>query len=754
MARTLAAALLPTLVVAAAWLSLEEPRRVAAAAAVAVLALVPALVPGGARRLGAVAAVTLGAAWIVFAAQPWELLPFRDERILAPVAQDVARGIIDFYEVFLPFEPTPNREMHALVLSAIFGFTLAIGLLVASRRPLAAAAVTIAGVGWPATLLGGTAVGVGALALAAALSIPLVLRASAFRTAVAGALVAVFVVAGAAWTSSATTLAREAALDWESWDIRGETRQTSRVRFAWESNYDGIDFPAEKTVVFTVKGPEEAAYWRASTLNLFADERWFENLLWITRIEGGSRVTLPPGRLIPARVSQRRNWDEPGTPSGDDVTLVEQEVEVGAFVDDRLVAAGTPMALDARRLGTVFQLSGNVLRTRDTLSRGTKYRVWSYVPAPTPAQLAAAPTRYPFAVSRYLEIDGRQLPPYATERRAGAVDAFFADPSYTAFRRYRPLYDVAARVTRDAQTPYEAVLALESWFRVRGGFRYDESPPRLARSPLVGFVTRTKAGYCQHFAGAMGAMLRMLGIPARLAVGFTSGEKRADNTWVVTDHDAHAWVEVWFPGQGWIPFDPTPGRGTFGGDYSFASDSTAAVADLRRGELADTTSATRPVREPDAGDLPGDIPGSVDERAPSIVALALVLAALWIVVVGVGKALVRRLRYLSRDPRRVATASRRELEEFLRDQGADVPANAGLVDLQQAVRDELGLDGRRFATAAAKARFGPPGSVEHGAAAARTEVRRLIRTARRELSLWARFRGFVSLRSLRAGGSL
>ena len=77
--------------------------------------------------------------------------------------------------------------------------------------------------------------------------------------------------------------------------------------------------------------------------------------------------------------------------------------------------------------------------------------------------------------------------------------------------------------------------------------------------PLVGFVTRTHAGYCQYFAGAMALMLRYLGIPARVAVGFAGGTyDPKQHVWNVTDREAHAWVEVWFKGYGWLPFDPTP----------------------------------------------------------------------------------------------------------------------------------------------------------------------------------------------------
>jgi transglutaminase-like putative cysteine protease len=734
MARTLLASLLPAVAITITWLSLEEPRRWREGLAVAALALAPALVRGRVRRIVTAVLSGLLALWVAFGAQPWELAPFRDERIVGPVVGDAVRGFVDFYAVFLPFESGPNVEMHSLVLCAVFSFVLAAAVLVASRRPLGAAAVTVAGVGWPATLLGANAVAAGALALAAALAIPLILRAGSARVVLVGGLIGALVVVGAAWMSSSTTLAGRSALGWESWDIRGPQRQASGVRFVWDSNYSGITFPKEKTVVLRIEGPSKANYWRTTTLDLLSGEHWFEQLFWLEQVDHDSRG-LQLAALTPPRAQNPADW-------------LEQRVRVEALVDDHVAAAGTPVGLDGRALGTVFLLSGGVLRARDPVEQGETYRVWSYAPDPTPGALAAAPARYPSAATPFLEVDGRALPPFGQHGREQNVNKLFADPSYAGFEHYRPLYDVARRVAGGATTPYAAVLALESWFRQTGGFRYDESPPRVEKAPLVAFVTRTKAGYCQHFAGAMAAMLRMLGIPSRVAVGFTSGQLE-DETWVVTDHDAHAWVEVWFPGLGWIPFDPTPGRGTLGGEYTFASGSQAAVAALRRGELGKTASDL-PTRVPDTTDLLVTDPTSRTGQAPSLVGIALVLAAAWVVLLGLAKVLVRRARYLSRDPRRVATASRRELEGFLRDQGVEVPGNATIETLRLLVDRELGLDGSRFAAAAARARFGPPATRVSGATAARREVGQLLRAAREDLSLWARFRGLVSLRSLRS----
>jgi transglutaminase-like putative cysteine protease len=729
--RVLLACAFPAFAISFAWLRIESSPRVLDALAVVSLALAPALLPRAWQRGVAAGIVVLAAAWLAFGSQPWELLPYRDEAVLGPLAEAAGTGVADFYGVVLPFEPSRSTEMHALVLAAIFGFTLAVALLVAARRPVAAAAVAVAGIGWPATLVSGQSVAIGALALAAALSIPLVLRARSAPALLAGAVVATIVVSGAAWASSATTVARNAALDWQTWDIRGPAQQAVGVRFAWDSNYDGISFPPTKTVVLTVEGPQRPLYWRASTLDLFSGDHWFEDLLWLNRIEADGDP-LPADRLTPARGNDPDRW-------------VEQRVEVKALVDDRLAAAGTPRAIESKELGTVLVLSGGVLRTRGALPAGRSYRVWSYVPDPAPAALAASPPRYPSLLARYRRIDGRATPPFGEPGREQAVLDSLRDPSYDELRAYVPVWQQAHRVAGRVRTPYQAVLALESWFR-GPTFRYEEQPARAQGPPLAAFVMRTKEGYCQHYAGAMALMLRMLGIPARVAVGFTSGTRK-DGKWVVSDHEAHAWVEAWFAGHGWVPFDPTPGRGSLGGNYSFASESAAAVAALRRGELDPRRVGDE---RPELADLAAQ-ESFGEDRAPSLFGVLLLAAAVWVLLVGAGKWALVRARRLTRDPRRSAGASKRELECFLRDQGVALPVGGTLEDLRAAVHHELGIDGGPFVDAAARARYGPPEDAPRRAAMARRELTALLKRARAELSVWARVRGFVSLRSLRAG---
>jgi hypothetical protein len=115
---------------------------------------------------------------------------------------------------------------------------------------------------------------------------------------------------------------------------------------------------------------------------------------------------------------------------------------------------------------------------------------------------------------------------------------------------------LAHRLASGAATPYDFALAVEAY--LRHGYTYNENPP-YSPHPLDSFLFESKLGYCQQFAGAMALLLRMGGVPARVAVGFTPGRfDKPTRQWLVTDFDAHAWVEAWFPHYGWVTFDPTP----------------------------------------------------------------------------------------------------------------------------------------------------------------------------------------------------
>lgn len=117
----------------------------------------------------------------------------------------------------------------------------------------------------------------------------------------------------------------------------------------------------------------------------------------------------------------------------------------------------------------------------------------------------------------------------------------------------------ARRITAGATSPYAQALALSNYFtNVSNGFIYStQTEDGDSGDALVDFLTN-KTGFCQQYAGAMGVMLRTLGLPSRVVLGYTHERPGDGNSFLVTSRDAHAWVEVYFVGYGWLPFDPTP----------------------------------------------------------------------------------------------------------------------------------------------------------------------------------------------------
>jgi transglutaminase-like putative cysteine protease len=123
---------------------------------------------------------------------------------------------------------------------------------------------------------------------------------------------------------------------------------------------------------------------------------------------------------------------------------------------------------------------------------------------------------------------------------------------------------LAKEAIAGASTPLGQAEALVNWFR-SGRFRYtlDPPPPAAGADPLVSFLTQTRAGTCEQFAGAFTVLARSLGLPTRLVVGFTAGRRSAPNEVTVTGADAHAWPQVYLGADvGWISFEPTPQQAT------------------------------------------------------------------------------------------------------------------------------------------------------------------------------------------------
>jgi transglutaminase-like putative cysteine protease len=505
-------------------------------------------------------------------------------------------------------------------------------------------------------------------------------------------------------------------------------------------------------------GDQRAVYWRATTLDAFVDNAWREELL--------PEVAFRPPGDSPRDVLT----DDPLLPQGarDDSRWNQATVHIDALRDKHVISPSGPVAYQGDALSDAQFYAGGVARVGRPLSRGTEYRAWGFQPQPKPSQLAKSPPRYPsdiYPEGPYLEVGrGKLVPPFGTQKRVTWLKDAFDDPQ---LHPYQPIYRAAEDVAQGATNPYAATVAIEVWLRSSGGFSYDEHPPQVpGMPPLVAFVTRTQSGYCQHFAGAMALMLRYLGIPARVAAGFTSGAYDADRgTWRVNDRNAHTWVEVWFDHYGWLPFDPTPGRGNLGGSYTMSSISfdvpgvenvlrksigVAAAGQLLKFQLGGHGQRAPGDNQASSGDIAkarGDGSSSPGFPVAQVVVIGLIVLVL---LFAVAKLVIRRSRFLSSDPRSIATACRRELVSYLLDVGITIPRNLGIAELGEVVLKRTGVDSHRLVESMGLARFGPPSASAAAAREAKSELRAVRRGLRRAIPFGRRARGVFSVRSLLA----
>ncbi|SDI05530.1 transglutaminaseTgpA domain-containing protein [Nonomuraea jiangxiensis] len=174
-----------------------------------------------------------------------------------------------------------------------------------------------------------------------------------------------------------------------------------------------------------------------------------------------------------------------------------------------------------------------VFSTRDEAA-GLEYEVQTSEPAPDADLLDKLDTLQPAVDPRYLDLP-RNLP--------------------------EDIRDLAFRETNDGTTKYQKAVLLQKFF-TGGSFTYDLRTQGHSNSALRDFLLYDRVGYCEQFAASMAVLARLVGIPSRVAIGYTGGTKVGDH-WTVGTNDSHSWPELYFEGVGWLPFEPTP-SGTMG----------------------------------------------------------------------------------------------------------------------------------------------------------------------------------------------
>ena len=425
---------------------------------------------------------------------------------------------------------------------------------------------------------------------------------------------------------------------------------------------------AAPTQLFEVQGLTRPTYLRVLTLRQYVPDRGWE-------------ATRPaPGIPLPGPVQQQP--DVPGD-------FVDVRITNEAFRDYWLPLYGEP--IDVTDLPETQWLydgaSGTGYTGRPRQEEGWRQR--AILPTPSMQELRAAQGIEGVGLE-YLDTTG-------VDPRVGKI---------------------AQEVIGNAGPGFDRVFAIQNWFAGPGSqFTYSlQTKPGSGDDALVEFLTTGKTGYCEQFASAMAVMLRTVGVPARVAIGFTAGTDQGDHR-TITTADAHAWVEAWFPRIGWTAFDPTPLTDGRRIDPPYVQEAEAEQASQAS---APTEQAPTPEPQPDdqqAQQPAPDEPAQPEAAAPSssaspgidipvwpfVAALVALLAALVPAMMRV-RDRRRRLAAVARGGPDAAGAGWEELLAESTDRGAECPpsdtvraAARRLVrehhlepDAQQALRQVIG----------------------------------------------------------------
>jgi transglutaminase-like putative cysteine protease len=528
--------------------------------------------------------------------------------------------------------------------------------------------------------------------------------------------------------------------DYKAWNWFGGG---TPITFDWTHEYGPLDWPREGTTLLNVRS-DRPHYWKVETLNTFDGLRWvrtpYNDPNPFTELPSNFGFSLGP---VWNFHEYNARWDE------------EIEVTVRSLTSELVVGAGTTYEVDDVRVS--YNVDGTTRLNGEPLEEGDSYTVHTYAPDPNRNQMRrSTEDGFPSYYQRYTRVflpgpgdsaivgtglQGDAARTQALETREVVNVPLYKDPDDDGgiadrelrASRYGEVYELARDWTAGADSAYDAVKAIET--RLQDEYTYSERVP-TRELPLDGFLFDERRGYCQQFSGAMALMLRMVGVPARVAAGFSPGSFNSDTQeFRVRDLDAHSWVEVYFTGIGWVPFDPTPVRAPAESQSSGLLATSAARGDA--GEVANPRAGVAASeRGTDLGGQLGQEEGGGGWILKVLGLLVLAAAA------GTGISVARRIR-ASRGltPEQLAEAQLAELRRALARLDWEVPAATTLLALERRLGRIAGPASARYAAGLRAHRYDPRAPRAPGAGERRA--------VRRELSsrggLAARLRALLAI---------
>jgi protein-glutamine gamma-glutamyltransferase len=474
-----------------------------------------------------------------------------------------------------------------------------------------------------------------------------------------------------------------ALIDYRHWGLFS----ANGLSFRWDQSYGPLDWPQRGTLLLEVAS-ERSHYWKATNLDSFDGVRW-------------ERSAIPSAE--PALGQPRKFHPKTLAPRPDPEWVDRINFRVRRLTSDFALGAGTVLAVNRVEARPT---PDGVWEMTEELGPGDTYTALVYDPKPSQTAMRAAGTAYPAAARRYVtfSLPGRSQP---------VVPGFWSGSAPRPLQGrledtpYGGMYELARGITADAATPYDAVLRIERFLRASYDYRQDV-PER--EYPLASFLDQDRAGYCQQFSGTMALMLRMLGIPSRVAAGFATGGRSSENTnFLVDDTDAHNWVEVFFPGIGWVTFEPTPGTAPA---ETQLDDNTLGVTEPsvpgdegRPFNLPDPRGSEASEPKPAPAQTAATFHEPGESNLPAIAGVVAGALALASVLLYSG----RRLRTRRLDPGDLADAELRELDRALARLGHRLPPGSTLLRAERQLAELAGPSAAAYAAALRERRYRRPG---------------------------------------------